>query len=206
MPIYTKKGDKGETRLLFGGRVAKSDPRCEAYGATDEAVSAMGLARALSQDPRVKEILLQVQREMFTVGAELATAPDQYRHLQDNFAVVTPEMVAWLEGFIDELDAQIDLPNAFIVPGASAASGALDLARSLLRTGERRVVALQEQGMLANPDVLRYVNRLSDLLFILARYEDRGLPFEVAYRRAGVTCPSNEQSNHRHSLTTRPAT
>ena len=179
MPIYTKRGDKGETRLLFGGRVAKSDPRCEAYGATDEAVSAMGLARALSQDPRVKEILLQVQREMFTVGAELATAPDQYRHLQDNFAVVTREMVARLEGFIDELDAQIDLPNAFIVPGASAASGALDLARSLLRTGERRVVTLQEQGMLANPDVLRYVNRLSDLLFILARYEDRGLPFEV---------------------------
>lgn len=179
MRIYTKTGDKGETRLLFGGRVSKADPRCEAYGATDEAVSAMGLARALSQDARVKEILLEAQREMFTVGAELATAPDRYQHLQDNFAVITPEMTARLEVLIDELEAQIDLPNSFIVPGASAASGALDLARSLLRTGERRVVGLQEQGLLANPEVLRYLNRLSDLLFMLARYEDRELPYEV---------------------------
>ena len=179
MPIYTKTGDSGETRLLFGGRVSKSDPKCEAYGATDEAVSAMGLARALSKEPWVKEVLLQVQREMFTVGAELATGPDQYKHLQDSFAVVTPEMVTRLESYIDELNAQVDLPNAFIMPGASAASSALDLARSLLRTGERRVVALQEQGLLVNPEVLRYLNRLSDLLFMLARYEDRELAFEL---------------------------
>ena len=179
MRIYTKSGDTGETRLLFGGRVSKTDPRCEAYGATDQAVSAMGLARALSESPRVKEILLQLQREMFTVGAELATAADQYEHLEANFAVVTPYMVERLEGLIDELDAEIDLPSAFIVPGASAASSALDLARSLLRTGERRVVALQELGILANAEVLRYLNRLSDLLFMLARYEDRHVPFEV---------------------------
>ena len=179
MRIYTKTGDTGETRLLFGGRVPKTDPRCEAYGATDQAVSAMGLARALSQQPRVKEILLEVQRQMFTVGAELATDRDQYQHLQANFAVVTPEMVDRLEGYIDELESQIDLPSAFIIPGASPASGALDLARSLLRTGERRVVALQPLGLLVNPEVLRYVNRLSDLLFMLARYEDRELPFEL---------------------------
>ena len=179
MRLYTRTGDTGETRLLFGGRVSKTDPRCEAYGATDEAVSAMGMARALSQDQRVKEILLQVQREMFTVGAELATAADQYQHLRDNFTVVSPEMVDRLEGLIDEIDAQIELPNAFIVPGASAASGALDMARSLLRTGERRVVELQELNMLGNPEVLRYLNRLADLLFILARYEDRHLPFEL---------------------------
>ena len=179
MPIYTKTGDAGETRLLFGGSVSKTDPRCEAYGITDQAVSAMGLARALSQDQRVKEILLQVQREMFTVGAELATAPDQYQHLQDNFAVVTPDMVSRLESLIDEIDAEIDLPNAFIVPGASPASSTLDLARTFLRTGERRVVALREQGLLVNPEVLRYLNRLSDLLFMLARYQDRGMPFDV---------------------------
>ena len=179
MPIYTKTGDAGETRLLFGGRVSKTDPRCEAYGATDEAVSAMGLARALSHDARVKGILLQVEREMFTVNAELATDRDQYHHLEANFRLVTQDMATRLEGLIDELDAQIDLPNAFIIPGASAASGALDLARSLLRTGERRVVALNEQGLLVNPEVLRYLNRLSDLLFMLARYEDRELPFEV---------------------------
>lgn len=188
MRIYTKTGDTGETRLLFGGRVSKTDPRCEAYGATDQAVSAMGLARALSSDRRVKEILLQVQREMFTVGAELATDPGQYHNLQANFVVVTSEMVDRLETLIDELDSQIDLPSAFIVPGASAASSALDVARSLLRTGERRVVALQEQGLLANPEVLRYLNRLADLLFMLARYEDRGLPFEVLTgQRSGST-------------------
>ena len=179
MPIYTKTGDEGETRLLFGGRVSKTDPRCEAYGTTDEAVSAMGLARALSQDRRVKDTLLQVQREMFTVGAELATAPDQYDHLQSNFAVVTPEMVARLEGLIDELTSEIDLPDAFIIPGASPASSVLDLARSLLRTGERRAVDLRERGLLPNPEVLRYMNRLSDLLFVLARYEDRELPWET---------------------------
>ena len=179
MSIYTKTGDEGETRLLFGGRVSKTDPRCEAYGTTDEAVSAMGLARALSQDRRVKDTLLQVQREMFTVGAELATAPDQYGHLQSNFAVVTPEMVARLEGLIDDLDSEIDLPDAFIVPGGSPASSALDLARSLLRTGERRAVDLRERGLLPNHEVLRYMNRLSDLLFVLARYEDRELPWEV---------------------------
>jgi cob(I)alamin adenosyltransferase len=179
MPIYTRRGDSGETGLLLGGRVSKSDPRCEAYGATDEAVSAMGLARALSEDSRVKDVLLKVQREMFTVGAELATHREQYEQLEANFAVVTPEMTADLEVLIDEIDQQIDLPNNFIVPGASAASSALDMARSRLRTAERRVVVLQEMGMLVNVEVLRYVNRLADLLFMLARYQDRALPFEI---------------------------
>ena len=179
MRIYTKTGDSGETRLLFGGRVSKADPRCEAYGTTDQAVSAMGLARSLAQDPRVKEILFDVQREMFIVGAELATDRDHQQQLQDSFNVVTSGMVDRLEHLIDELDAGIELPNAFIIPGASPGSGALDMARSLLRTSERRVVALMEQGLLSNPEVLRYLNRLADLLFMLARYEDRELPFEV---------------------------
>ena len=187
MPVYTKKGDTGETGLLFGGRVSKADPRCQAYGDVDSAVSAMGLGRALCTNQRVKEILLQVQREMFTVGAELATDPAQYHHLQANFAVVTPEMVARLEELIDETEAQIELPRAFIVPGASAGSGALDLARSLLRAGERRVVALKEEGRLVNDDVLRYLNRLSDLLFVLARLEDRDLSFELT---TGEDAPS----------------
>ena len=179
MKIYTKRGDEGETRLLFGGTVSKADPRTEAYGSTDVAVSAMGLARALCSDRRVKEILLTVQREMFTVGAELATDPADIDKLEQHFSKVTPEMVTRLEETIDELDAQIDLPRAFIVPGASPGSGALDLARSLLRAGERRVVALHEGGKLENPELLRYLNRLSDLLFMLARFEDRALPFEL---------------------------
>jgi cob(I)alamin adenosyltransferase len=183
MRIYTKTGDTGETKLLFGGRVSKADARCEAYGTLDQAVSAMGLARALSQELRVREVLLEVQREMFAVGAELATSPDQYQHLQKNFTVVTEAMVTRLESTIDELEGQMELPASFIVPGASAASGALDLARSLLRTGERRTVALRDDQGVANPEVLRYLNRLSDLLFVLARFEDRNLPFEVVTGR-----------------------
>jgi cob(I)alamin adenosyltransferase len=179
LKIYTKTGDEGETRLLFGGRVSKADPRCEAYGATDLAVSAMGLARGLSQDSKVKDILLQVQNEMFTVGAELATDASEYQNLKDNYRTVTADMVTRLEELIDELDAEVELPAAFIIPGASAASGALDMARSQLRTGERRAVELKERGLLANPEVIRYLNRLSDLLFMLARYEDRRLPLDV---------------------------
>ncbi|MCL0028743.1 cob(I)yrinic acid a,c-diamide adenosyltransferase [Dehalococcoidia bacterium] len=179
MKIYTKTGDSGETHLLFGGRVSKTDLRCEAYGSTDLAVSAMGLARGLSQDPKVKNILLRVQNEMFIVGAELATEPSQYQNLVESFKIVTEEMVLCLETLIDELAAEFELPNAFIVPGASTASGALDVARSQLRTAERRVVELKEHDLLVNPEVLRYMNRLADLLFMLARYEDRDIPMDV---------------------------
>ena len=179
MPIYTKTGDAGQTRLLFGKKVSKTDPRCEAYGTTDQAVSMMGLSRALSQDEKVKEILLEIQRDMFIVGAELATDHDSYPKLEANFSVVSKKMVDRIETLIDDLDSQIDLPNAFIIPGASAASSSLDVARSLIRSGERRVVSLHEQGLLINSEVLRYLNRLADLLFMLARFEDRSLPFEV---------------------------
>ncbi len=178
MRIYTRRGDTGETGLLYGGRVSKTDPRCEAYGTTDEAVSALGLARALAQDPRVRRVVKQVQRELFTVGAELATDPPERPKLEKHFGVVTPEMTGRLETLMDELGAQMELPRAFIIPGASAASAALDVARTTLRRAERRTVALQEQGLLDNPEVLRYLNRLADLLFVLARYEDRHLPFE----------------------------
>ena len=182
MRIYTRTGDTGETRLLFGGRVSKADPRCEACGAADAAISAMGLARALCQNRWAKQALLQVEREMFTVAAELATDPGGHQRLQARSSVVTPGMVAGLEDSIDEIDAQIELPRAFVVPGGSPGSGALDLARSLLRTAERRAVALDEDRKLPNPEVLRYLNRLSDLLFMLARLEDRDLPCELVGR------------------------
>lgn len=177
--IYTKSGDAGETGLLFGGRVAKNDPRCEAYGEADFATSAMGLARALSQDERVKEILLQAQREMFTLSGELATDADNYERYKANFHAISAANVDALEALIDELSAQVQLPPKFIIPGASAASGALDLARGAVRAAERRIVGLQQQGNLPNPELLRYVNRLADLLFMLARYEDRALPMHI---------------------------
>ena len=177
--IYTRHGDEGETGLLYGGRVPKTDPRCEAYGTLDEAVAALGLARSLVKSDKLKDIIKMVQRELFTVGAELATDPNEYSKLQKHFSVVTPDMIAHLEDLIDELNQEITLPRAFIIPGASAASGALDLGRSILRRAERRVVALKEQDLLGNPQVLKYINRLADLVFVMARYEDRDLPLEA---------------------------
>ena len=139
----------------------------------------MGMARALSSDERVKEILLRCQHDMFTAATEVAVDPDHYDLLIENFSPVTEGMVERLEGWIDALDDEVDLPPRFIVPGASAASGAIDLARTLTRDAERRIVSLAETEPPRNDNVLRYVNRLSDLLFILARYEDRDLPFEI---------------------------
>jgi cob(I)alamin adenosyltransferase len=139
----------------------------------DAAVSAMGFARALSESDLVKETLLRVQREMFVAGAELATAPENYAAMSQRVATVTPEMVAGVEAMLDTLDGRIELPHAFILPGTSPASGAIDLARSMLRTAERRAVGLKDRDLLPNQEVLRYLNRLADLLFMLARYEDK---------------------------------
>ncbi len=176
--IYTRRGDTGETGLLYGGRVSKNDPRCEAYGTVDEAVSALGLARALCTDPWVKEVVKQIQKELFMVGAELATDPSQYTTMQRHFPVVLSSMVDALERIIDELQGGMEISRSFIIPGASAGSGALDLARAILRRAERRAVGLHEARLLVNPELLRYLNRLSTLLFVLARYEDRDLPTE----------------------------
>ena len=176
--IYTKFGDQGETGLLYGGRVSKNDPHTEATGIIDEAVSSMGLARALSQDAKVKDILRDLQRELFTVGAELATDPQRYDMFKRHFKPVTPEMVARMEALIDELGQLAQMPDVFVLPGGSPSSAAIDIARCTVRTAERRTVALKEQGKLTNPEILRYLNRLGDLLFVLARYQDRELPLE----------------------------
>ena len=179
MKLYTRSGDDGTTGLLFGGRASKAGPRTEAYGTIDTAISAMGMARAMSSDERGKDILLHCQHDMFTVATEVAVDPEHYALLLENFSPVTEEMVERLERWIDDLTDEIDLPPRFIVPGASAASGSIDLARTLTRDAERRIVALAESEPPQNDNVLRYVNRLSDLLLILARYEDRDLPFEI---------------------------
>ncbi|MCH7608690.1 MAG: cob(I)yrinic acid a,c-diamide adenosyltransferase [Chloroflexi bacterium] len=182
--IVTKRGDGGETDLLYGGRVSKTDPRTEAGGALDEAVSALGLARALSGEPLVRTVVDELQRALFTLGAELATDAESHEKLAQHFKAVSAEMTQALEAHIGALEREVDLPPSFIVPGASPASAALDVARSVLRRAERRAVALLERSMLANPEVLRYLNRASDLVFMLARYEDRALPVEVVSERA----------------------
>jgi cob(I)alamin adenosyltransferase len=170
--IVTKGGDQGETGLLYGGRVRKTDSRTEAYGTVDEAISALGLARAQVKDRARAATILRVQEELFTVGAELATDRDEYDKLRRHFLVITPEHTQRVEAEVDALEAAVPLPDAFVVPGGSVAGGALDLARSVIRRAERRIVALRERGQLANPELLRYVNRLSDLVFMLARAEE----------------------------------
>ena len=177
--IYTRSGDAGETGLLFGGRASKADVRVESYGATDHANSAIGFARSMSVDEFVKDVLLDVQREMFMVAAELATDSSKRDILLERFEIVGESHVARLESLIDDILARVELPPNFIVPGASPVSAALDVARTQTREAERRVVALREAGGLPNLNVLIYINRLSDLLFALARYEDRDLPFEI---------------------------
>jgi cob(I)alamin adenosyltransferase len=166
--IYTKTGDDGTTGLLYGGRVPKDDAATEAYGTTDEAVAVLGQARA-SADALSEEILA-LQRELFVVGADLATNPAERAKLEPGVSLVTAEMTERLERRIDELVGERALPQAFIVPGANAASAALDLARSVIRRAERNVVALEREGRDVNPEVRRYLNRLSDLLFVLARW------------------------------------
>ena len=178
--VYTKFGDKGETSLLYGGRVSKASVHTEAYGITDEAVSAMGLARAFSSDQKVKDILRDLQRELFTIAAELATDPDKYELFQQHFAPVTAEMVDNLENIIDSLEEEFEMPNVFVLPGGSPSSSAIDMARTIIRTAERRVVVVSESDRLTNDLILTYLNRLGDLLFVLARYEDRELPIERA--------------------------
>jgi len=164
--VTTKTGDTGFTGLLGSTRVPKEDSRIEALGAIDEATSALGLARAWIEDPRTAEIVLRVQRDLYILMAELAT-PAANQHaigLQ-----ITAEQVAWLETTQSGLLAELELPSAFIIPGESQAGAALDLARSVVRRAERRVAQLLHQGLIASGESLRYLNRLSDLLFVLAR-------------------------------------
>jgi cob(I)alamin adenosyltransferase len=167
--IYTKTGDDGTTGLLYGGRISKADPTVEACGSLDEAVAALGLARALSDRGGAGALILRLQRELFVVGADLATNPDERSKLRPEVSLVTAKMVEELERLIDTSVKQHPLPQEFVVPGATVPSAALDLARSLVRRAERRTVEMQDGGSLVNPDALHYLNRLSDLLFVLAR-------------------------------------
>lgn len=177
MKIYTKKGDDGTTGLLYGGRVAKDDLRTEVYGTLDETVSALGIARAGGLSDRVQEIVVRVQREMFVAGAQLATSEENQSKLKDGVSRVVPSMTEQAERDIDALLEEHPLPQEFVLPGETSGSAGLDLARSVVRRAERQAVAMSRGGLVADPEVLRYLNRVSDLLFALARYEEasRGL-------------------------------
>jgi cob(I)alamin adenosyltransferase len=167
MRLYTGRGDDGTTDLL-GARVGKDDPRIEALGALDETSSAMGFARALTSDGRVREDIVAVQRDLYRIMAELAFTPE----LRPASYALSPERVAWLEAETDALAARVELPAEFVLPGESVPGAALDVARTVARRAERQVVALTRGEYSLSEAVPSYLNRLSSLLFIAARVED----------------------------------
>ncbi|HEY8200406.1 MAG TPA: cob(I)yrinic acid a,c-diamide adenosyltransferase [Actinomycetota bacterium] len=184
MKIYTKTGDDGTTGLLFGGRVPKDDLRTQAYGGTDEAIALLGLARSFTPAaPDLDSLLLELQRQLFVVGAELATAAENASKLQPGVSRVTDEMVVALERAIDSMTSEAPLPRHFVVPGSSQVSAALDVARCVVRRVERSVVAMDRAGLLTSDCPLRYLNRLSDLLFVAARYEEHARGLEAPASR-----------------------
>lgn len=167
MRFYTGRGDDGSTDLL-GARVNKDDPRVEALGALDEATSAIGLSRSLAANDRVSADLIDVQRDLYRIMAELAFSPE-LRPASYDFA---EDRIAWLEAETDSLAESVDLPREFILPGESAPGAAMDVARTVVRRAERQAVSLARTGYALNPHILGYLNRLSSLLFIAARVED----------------------------------
>ena len=168
MKVYTKRGDDGTTGLLYGGRVDKDDLRTTAYGTVDEACSALGLARA-ELDGQLHDLVLEVQRELFVVGAQLATLEEHWERLDPGVSRVDDAMVDALDERIDASVTRHPLPTTFVVPGGTRAAAALDLARSVCRRAERHVVAMARAGVLPEEAPLRYLNRCSDYLYVLAR-------------------------------------
>ncbi|MGI9017130.1 MAG: cob(I)yrinic acid a,c-diamide adenosyltransferase [Euzebya sp.] len=174
MKVYTKRGDDGTTGLLYGGRVDKDDLRTSAYGTVDETVSALGMARVALPPGQWHDAVLAVQRELFVVGAQLATHVDHWDKLVEGVSLATDAMTQDLETRIDALTQRYPLPQEFVVPGGSAAGAAIDLARTICRRAERQVVAMRREEMLPQVTPLEYLNRLSDYLFVLARAIEGG--------------------------------
>jgi len=172
--IYTRKGDDGTTGLWYGGRRGKADARIEAYGTLDEAGSALGVARSLCRDgdDELAADILALQGDLFVAGAELATSPEAAERLEDGVSRVTPAMVERLEPAIDRYMDRVELPPKFVIPGGTELSAQLDLARAILRRGERRVAALAEAEELASEAVLAFLNRAADLVWAMSRFAD----------------------------------
>jgi len=169
MSFYTAKGDDGTTGLLGEGRVRKNDARMEALGALDESSAALGLARAQCRVPDTTRILLEAQRDLYRLMAEVAATPDN----ADKFHAIDIRRVEWLEAQTDALSKRVHVPDEFIVPGDSPGEAALSLARAVVRRAERRIVDLGDQGAIRNGELQRYINRLSSLLFVLELIENK---------------------------------
>src|SRR5947209_3835993 len=167
--VTTGAGDTGYTGLLGSERVAKYDPRPDTFGTVDEATSALGLARATTQDAKVKKIIFDIQNELYYLMAELATTAENYEKIGFR---MTAEHVQRLEQIEETLKQEVEIPNKFIIPGDTLDGAALDMARTIIRRAERMAVKLLHDHIIENGEVVRYLNRLSDLVFILARYSE----------------------------------
>lgn len=167
---FSKKGDQGFTSLLGGQRISKADPRPETYGTIDEVASALGLAKVSAVREKTKEILTSIQQDLMTLGAELATAPEDLSKFPYR---ITPEHVARAEEFLEAVQKEVEIGKEFILPGKTPAGAALDLSRTIVRRAERNAVKLFQAKIIENGEILRFLNRLADLLFVLARYEEK---------------------------------
>lgn len=167
---FSTRGDGGETSLLGGQRVPKYDPRPETYGVLDEASSALGVARATTNNQKIKDIILSVQKDLLIMGAELSSVPEDIQKLTRR---IGEEDVKRLDKIIDELQKYITLKNEFIYPGETPVSAEIDVGRTIIRRAERKAASLKNEGLLRNVEINRYLNRLADMLFVLARYEEQ---------------------------------
>jgi cob(I)alamin adenosyltransferase len=175
MSIVTRTGDRGETSLMYGRRLSKADPHVDAYGCVDELTAALGLARCRSSDKLISDEIFAAQKDLIVVMGELATAPsDRERYVKDGFQLTSSTMVDRITAVIFELEKDKSLyPKDWVIPGATARSAALDFARATCRRAERHIAALSTTEKDFNPEILRYVNRLSDLCWILARRAEK---------------------------------
>ncbi len=164
MPIYTRFGDKGDTIILGGRTIRKDDPLIEATGSVDELNAALGVVVAFTDDAGLREILVDVQKSLFAIGAELAS--------EKTTKGITPAKTEKLERMIDEIEPKLERLTHFVIPGGSKTAATLHLARTICRRAERAVVNAMAKHRI-NPEIIKYLNRLSDLLFVLARYENR---------------------------------
>ena len=167
---FSTRGDGGETSLLGGQRVPKYDPRPETYGVLDEASSALGVARATTKSQKIKDIILSVQKDLLVMGAELSSVPEDIQKLTRR---IGEGDIKRLEQIIDELQKNITLKNEFIYPGETQVSAMIDVGRTIIRRAERKAASLKNEGLLRSAEINRYLNRLADMLFVLARYEEQ---------------------------------
>jgi cob(I)alamin adenosyltransferase len=175
--FYTRTGDDGYTGLLGEGRIAKYHPRAEAVGALDEATASLGLARATCQDTQIASLIKAVQRDLYQLMAEVAATPENAAR----FRTIDSARVSWLEAETDRLSQQVTIPNEFILPGDTPGGAALSVARTIVRRAERKLTYLLHSGEVENIELLRYLNRLSSLCFVLELLEDHS---------SGISSPS----------------